>query len=357
MEDVYERSISGSINKEDALKLLDENPFDLFKVADELRKNIVGDEVSFVVNRNIDITDQCMIQCGFCAFYNNLKYHMTIDEILESVGEAIDVGATEITLFSGVNPKMTVEYYCEVISSIKNSYEIDIHGLSPVEVFHAAKFSKMSTIEALETFKSAGLDTLTGASAEILVDSVREKICPKKVSTSQWVDVIKKAHSLNIPTTSTIMYGTVETWEDRVDHLLLLRDIQRETHGFTELVPLPFLDQNNILGLENRALVGMDDLKLHAIARVILARDIPNIQASWIKLGTKLSQIILNCGANDLGGTMMEDKISIAAGAAHGEHLPREGMSEIITNMGRIPKQRNTLYQPTQYSPKIKVLE
>lgn len=345
MEDIYERSIDGDITKEDALKLLDSNPFRLFDVANNLRAEIVGEEVTFVVNRNIDITDHCMIKCGFCSFHDSVGYHMTTDEVLESIQEAMDIGASEICLFGGITPDMTIEYYCDLIKSIKENYKIDIHGLSPVEVFNAAKSSDITIEEALIALKNVGLDTMTGASAEILVDSVRAKICPNKVSTQEWVDVIKEAHKLGIPTTSTIMYGTVENWEDRVDHLLILRDIQRETHGFTELVPMTFLGKNNILGTKINPISGMDDMKMHAIARIILGKDIPNIQASWIKLGTKLAQIALCCGANDLGGTMMEDKISIAAGASYGEHLPREDMNRIITDIGRVPVERDTIYQ------------
>ena len=345
MEDIYERSIQGDITREDAIKLVNSNPFELFDVADQLRKDIVGEEVTFVVNRNIDITDECMIRCGFCSFRDSIGYHMTTEEILSSVKEAVDVNATEICIFGGVTPEMTVEYYCNLLGAIKSNYDIEIHGLSPVEVFHAARLSGVSTIDALSDFKEAGLDTLTGASAEILVDSVRAKICPNKVSTADWVRIIKEAHGVGIPTTSTIMYGTVETWEDRIDHLLILRDIQRETHGFTELVPMTFLNQNNVLSAELSPSSGMDDLKIHAIARIILGKELPNIQASWIKLGTKLAQIALCCGANDLGGTMMEDKISIAAGASYGEHLPREEMRRIIKKIDRVPVERNTVYQ------------
>jgi len=345
MEDIYERSIQGYITREYALKLVNSNPFQLFDVANQLRKDIVGDEVTFIVNRNIDITDDCMIKCGFCSFRKSIGYHMTTEEILASVKEAVDVKATEICIFSGVTPEMTVEYYCDLLSAIKSNFHIQIHGLSPVEVFHAARLSGISTVDALTDFKKAGLDTLTGASAEILVDSVRAKICPNKISTADWVKIIKEAHEIGIPTTSTIMYGTVETWEDRINHLLILRDIQLETNGFTELVPMTFLNQNNVLGAELSPSSGMDDLKIHSIARIIFGKVIPNIQASCIKLGTKLAQIALCCGANDLGGTMMEDKISIAAGSSYGEHLPREDMHRIINEIGRIPVERNTLYQ------------
>lgn len=345
MDDIYKRSMTGEITKEDALNLVNSNPFQMFDVADKLRKEIVGDDVTFVVNRNIDITDRCMINCTFCSFRNNIGYEMTIDEILDSVKEAKDFGAMEICLFGGIMPHMDLDYYCDIISAIKTNYDIELHALSPVEVFHAAKASEITTKEALKSLKKAGLDTMTGASAEILVDSVRAKICPEKVSTSEWVKIITEAHNVGIPTTSTIMYGTVETWEDRIDHMLILRDIQRETKGFTEFVPMTFLNLNNKAGSESSGVSGMEDLKLHALARIIFGRDIPNIQVSWIKIGTRMAQVALCCGANDMGGTMMEDKISIAAGASHGEHLPRQQMINTIKSIGRIPAERTTCYE------------
>lgn len=345
ISDIYDRSLDGDITREDALMLVKYNPFELFDTADQLRQEIVGDRVTFVANRNIDITDRCIIECGFCSFRNHIGYEMTTDEILDSIREAKEVGATEVCLFGGVLPHMTVEYYLDLIKSIKSNYDIKIHGLSPVEVYHAAKSSEVSTKEALSVFKKAGLDTMTGAAAEILVDSVRKQICPNKVSTAQWVEIITEAHLLGIPTTSTIMYGTVETWEDRIEHLLILRDIQRRTGGFTEFVPLTFLNENNLLGNASKGASGMDDLKLHALARIVFGRDLPNIQASWIKMGTKMAQIVLCCGANDLGGTMMEDKISVAAGAAHGEYLSREEMALIIKEIGRVPAERDTIYK------------
>jgi len=344
MDNIYELSLEGNITKEDALKLVYSNPFELFNVADRLRKEIVGDEVTFVANKAIDITDHCMIECEFCSFRDHIGYEMTTEEILESVGDSQTIGVTEICLFGGVMPHMTIDYYCNIIKSIKSEYNICLHALSPVEIFQIAKSSDISIYEALKTLKMAGMDNMTGASAEILVDSVREKICPKKVSTAQWVDIIKEAHSLGIPTTSTIMYGSVETWEDRIDHLMILRDIQRETRGFTELVPLTFLDSNNKLGQESKGISGMDDLRMHAISRVILGTDMPNIQVSWVKLGIKTSQIVLCCGANDLGGTRMEDKISVAAGASYGDYMPREKMFETIEAINRVPVERNTTY-------------
>jgi FO synthase subunit 2 len=346
MENIYQNSLDGHITREDAKKLVKSNHFQLFDTADKLRQEIVGEEVTFVFNRNIDITDHCMIKCSFCSFRDHIGYEMTTEEILESIKEAVDVGASEICLFGGVMPYMDVDFYCDLFSTIKDHFKIHLHSMSPVEVYHAASNSQMSIEDSLSCFKDAGLDTMTGASAEILVDSVREKLCPNKVSTSQWVDIIRKAHELNIPTTSTIMYGSIETWEDRIEHLFILRDIQRMTKGFTELVPMTFLGKNNKMGLKSDGASGLDDLKLHAIARIILGRDIPNIQASWIKIGTRMAQMALCCGANDLGGTMMEDKISIAAGSSHGEFLSPDKMHNIIRAVGRVPVERNTIYEP-----------
>lgn len=345
IQDIYEKSLAGEITPDDALKLVNFNHFQLFEVADRLRQEIVGDEVTFVTNRNTFITDHCMIGCSFCSFRDHIGYEMSMEEILQNIGEAVDVGATEICLFGGVMPYMDVEYYSELFSTIKKHYNICLHTLSPVEIYHAAEASNMTTKETLRSLKDAGLDTLTGASAEILVDSVREEICPNKVSTQEWVDIITEAHQLGIPTTSTIMYGSVETWADRIEHLFIIRDIQRETRGFTELVPMTFLGENNITGQISSGASGLDDLKLHAIARIVLGRDLPNIQASWIKLGTKMAQLALCCGANDLGGTMMEDKISMAAGS-HSEFLTREMMHKTIKAIGRIPVERNTIYEP-----------
>ncbi len=349
MENIYQNSLDGQITREDAMKLVESNHFQLFDTADKLRQEIVGEEVSFVFNRNIDITDHCMIKCSFCSFRDHIGYEMTTEEILESIKEAVDLGATEICLFGGVMPHMDVDFYCDLFSTIKDHFNIHLHSMSPVEVYHAALNSHISVEDSLSMFKDAGLDTMTGASAEILVDSVREKLCPNKVSTSQWVDIIKKAHEFKIPTTSTIMYGSIETWEDRIEHLFILRDIQRVTKGFTELVPMTFLGENNVMGQKSNGSSGLDDLKLHAIARIILGRDLPHIQASWIKIGTRMAQMALCCGANDLGGTMMEDKISIAAGSSHGEYLSRDQMHTIIEAIGRVPLERNTTYEPVYH--------
>jgi FO synthase subunit 2 len=345
LKDVYERSLAGEITKDDAMALVKSNPFEVFETADALRKEIVGDTVTYVVNRLVEITDRCVIGCEFCSFRNNIGFEMTTEEVLKGIGEAKEIGATEVCLISGVLPKLNVKYYSDLFRAIKGKYDIMIHALSPMEIFYAAKSSGVTTAEALKAFKEAGMDTMTGASAEILVDAVRARICPRKVSTADWVRIATEAHELGIRTTSTIMHGTVETWEDRIDHMLLLRDIQRQTGGFTEFIPLTFMHENNRLSDISQGVSGMEDLMVHAIARVIFGRDIPNIQVSWPKMGLKLSQVALCCGANDFGGTMMEDKITVAGGSKHGEYMSPGRIMQTIRAIGRVPRERNTVYE------------
>jgi len=225
------------------------------------------------------------------------------------------------------------------------SKSIHIHAFSPMEVLHAARNSKMHVEDVLKEFKRAGLDSIPGTAAEILVDEVREKICPEKLKTSEWVFVVKTAHRLGIPTTATMMYGHIESWGDRIKHLLLIKKIQRETAGITEFIPLPFMPKNNPLGRLSAGSSGFEDLLLIAIARIILHPEIKNIQASWVKLGKKLVQASLYAGANDVGGTLMEENISKAAGSSSGEFLEVEEILQLIRGAGRIPVQRSTVYE------------
>ncbi len=346
LDEIYNKALDNEITADIANDLINNaNTFQLLDTADNLRKEINGDVVTYVVNKAIDITDHCMIGCKFCSFRNHENYWMTNEEILDSIAQAKSFGATEICLFGGITEEMTVDYYCDLIKQIKDNYDICLHALSPAEVFQTAKNSGITTYETLKQLKEVGMDTLTGASAEILVDSVREKICPKKLKTQEWVNVIKEAHQLGIKSTSTMMYGTVETWEDRINHLFLLKEIQEETGGFTEFVPMTFLGENNELGKISNGATGMDDLKLHAISRIILGKTIPNIQVSWLKLNLRMTQVALNCGANDIGGTMFEDKISSAAGGGFGGYLSVEKIHQFINDMGRIPQERSTIYE------------
>lgn len=329
-------------------ELLDEllsDPYETLRVADELRKKAVGDFVTFVINRNINFTDICINDCKFCSFRNRKKYVLSLEEIKNKVEEAVEFGCTEVCIQGGLIPNADVDFYVSVLQAVRDvSKKIHIHAFSPMEVYHAAKNSKMSIEDTLKIFKKEGLDSMPGTAAEILVDEVREKICPKKIKTEEWVYIIKTAHKLRIPTTATIMYGHLESWEDRVKHILLIKKIQRETGRFTEFIPLPFMWRNNELGEKFKGSSGFEDLLIIAISRILLYPEIKNVQASWVKLGVKLAQAALYAGANDLGGTLMEENISKAAGATSGERLTPEEMREIILRAGRIPKQRDTLY-------------
>lgn len=246
----------------------------------------------------------------------------------------------------GLLPDWDISNYCGILESIKSEFPgIHIHAFSPMEVLHASRNSNMSVKEVLKALKSSGLGSMPGTAAEILSDRVREIICPDKLNTQEWVDVVTSAHKTGIPTTATIMYGHIETLEERIEHLFIIRDIQEKTGGFTEFVPLPFMPYNNRLGMGSGVSRGVEDLKLHALARVVLYPHIRNIQASWVKLGRKLAQSALNCGANDFGGTLMEEKISKSAGATNGEYMSPQEFEGLIREINRVPKQRNTLYK------------
>jgi len=328
----------------DYLSLL-EDPFETFRLADELRRKAVGDVVTFVVNRNINFTDICVNRCRFCSYRNRRRFLLSLEEIKEKVREAIAYGCTEVCVQGGLLPNAGLDFYVSILEAIREvSEDIHIHAFSPMEVHHMAKNSGMEIRDVLKELKRAGLDSMPGTAAEILDDSVRRVICPEKISTSRWVEIVETAHRLGIPTTATMMFGHVESWEHRIKHILLIKDIQRRTGGFTEFIPLPFMTKNNELGRIVRGSSGFEDLLVIAISRILLYPDIKNIQASWVKLGVKLAQVALYVGANDLGGTLMEENISKSAGATSGEFLPKEEMIRIIEAAGRIPKQRDTLY-------------
>lgn len=351
LDDVLERVYQGNCTKEDALILLEGSPFELFELANTLRANAVGDTVSYVTNRNIYITNKCAGNCGFCAYRTEKGYILSVEEILKKVGEARKAGVTEVCIQGGYIPEIDMEFYLEVIESLKASFpELCIHALSPMEVNYAAGISGISVKEALRKLKESGLDSLTGTSAEILSDRVRKVICPGKINTQQWVETIKAAHKTGISTNATIMYGHVETIEERLDHIFTIREIQKETSGFSEFIPMSFLPYNNRIGEKLLASgkfssTGLEDLQLIAISRIILHTYVNNIQATWVKLGKKLAQFSLHCGANDLGGTLMEDQISTASGGNYGEYVSPAEFEWMIKGAGRIPMQRDTLYR------------
>ncbi|WP_094227804.1 5-amino-6-(D-ribitylamino)uracil--L-tyrosine 4-hydroxyphenyl transferase CofH [Methanolobus psychrotolerans] len=350
-DDIIERAYSGDIYKEDAMTLLDANPFELFSLANDLRYDAVGDNVTYVTNRNIYLTNMCVGNCGFCAFKEKEGYILSTEEVLKEVEWANNSGAVEVCVQGGYIPQLTMDYYTELFDAIKSNYPaMNIHALSPMEVFYAAGMEKMPLEEAFSILKECGVGTLTGTSAEILADRVRKIICPTKLTRQQWIDTIEASHNAGLLTNSTIMYGHVETAEERLDHIFTIREIQQRTNGFTELIPMPFMPYNNKIGEEMMQsgkfmTTGIDDLRLHAISRIILHKHIDNIQAAWVKLGKKLAQVALFCGANDLGGTLMEDKITVASGGTNGEYTPAKELEWMIRQTGRTPKMRNALYE------------
>ena len=350
-EELVERAYNGKTSSEDALLLLDAEPFELFRFADNLRYEAVGDLTTYVVNRNINFTNRCIGRCGFCAFKKDEGYILKTEEILAKVEEAHKAGATEVCIQGGLLPNAGLDLYTGILEAVKEEYpSIHIHAFSPMEVYHASRTSDRSVKQVLHELKKSGLGTMPGTAAEILCDHVRKELCPGKLLTAEWVDVVTSAHKTGIRTTATMMYGHIESWQDRIEHMMVVRDVQKETGGITEFVPLPFMPYNNPVGekmiQEGRyATTGIDDLKVYALSRIIFHKHINNIQASWVKLGKKLSQVALYCGANDLGGTLMEESISTAAGANNGSSISTQELEWIIKGASRIPKQRTTLYE------------
>jgi FO synthase subunit 2 len=353
---ILDRALSGrDISSEDAVKLFNTNGAELLvlaMVANELRRMRVGDIVTFVINRNINFTNECIVKCGFCAYSVDVgspnAYIMPIDVVVRKAKEAYLLGATEVCIQGAINPKINGEYYIEMCKAIRREIpEIHIHAFSPMEIAYGAKTLNLSIKEYLKALKEAGLNSIPGTAAEILSSKVRKIICPRKISVEEWINIVKTAHRLNIPTTSTMMYGHVETVEDKVNHLSIIREIQKETGGFTEFIPLGFVHYNTEIyrsGLAKPGPTGIEDLKVHAISRIYLNNYIKNIQVSWVKLGPKYAQFLLNAGANDIGGTLMEENISRAAGATSGQYIAPSEMVRMIREAGRIPAQRDTLY-------------
>ncbi|MBM3896237.1 MAG: 7,8-didemethyl-8-hydroxy-5-deazariboflavin synthase subunit CofH [Thaumarchaeota archaeon] len=324
-------------------------------VADELRRRRAGNIVTYVVNRNINFTNVCIKQCGFCAFSRDFReeegYFLPTEEIVRRAKEAHSCGATEVCIQAGLPPDMDGKLYEKICSEIKKEVpDIHIHGFSPEEVLYGATRSEISVKEYLLRLKEAGVGTLPGTAAEILDQNLRNKISPGRISAKDWIEVIKTAHRLGIKSTSTIMFGHLETPEDRTKHIALLREIQKETGGFTEFVPLDFIANEAPMykyklhdGIRNGA-SAKDVLLMHAIARIMLNNYINNIQMSWVKEGPKFSQILLRWGANDYGGTLINESISTSAGAQHGQLLRPKEIRRLVREVGRIPAERNTSY-------------
>ncbi len=325
--------------------------------ADQVRRDLVGDDVSFVVNRNINYTNVCTFKCRFCAFSKgplslNLRgdpYLLTLDEISVRVREAELKGATEVCLQGGIHPKFDGDYYIDVVAAVRaGSPSIHIHAFSALEVFEGARRSEQDLATYLTRLREAGLKTLPGTAAEILDDRVRAILCPDKINSDQWLEVHRTAHQVGLRSNITIMFGAVEGVESWVTHLLRTRDLQKETGGFTEFVPLPFVHMATPIFLKGKSRRGptfREAVLMHSVARLHYATLINNIQVSWVKMGVEGSRRILQAGANDLGGTLMDENISRAAGATHGQEMDVENLRALVEPLGRRLHQRSTLYQ------------
>ena len=326
--------------------------------ADELRRAVSGETVRYVVNRNINYTNICYFRCQFCAFskgktqesLRGKPYDLALEEVVRRAIEAWQRGATEVCLQGGIHPDYTGETYLGICRALKAAIpDIHIHAFSPLEVTQGAATLGISVRSFLAALQAAGLGTLPGTAAEILDDEVRATICPDKINTAQWLDVARAAHGLGLRTTATIMYGHVERPPLWARHLLALRDLQTETGGFTEFVPLPFVHMEApmyLRGASRRGPTFREAVLMHAVARLALHPWITNIQTSWVKMGPQGAAACLNAGANDLGGTLMNESISRSAGTEHGQEFPPEAMQRLIRSLGRVPEQRSTLYAP-----------
>ncbi len=356
---VLDNALSGAdISAEDAVTLFQASGAEynaVVAVADELRRRTAGDIVTYVVNRNINFTNVCIKRCGFCAFSRDFReeegYFLPVEEIVRRAKEAWDYGATEVCIQAGLPPQMEGDMYIKLCRSIKDELpDIHVHGFSPEEILYGSVRSKSTIREYLERLKAAGVGSLPGTSAEILDQELRDQISPGRITVDQWTEVITTAHELGIPTTSTVMFGHLETPVQLAKHMELLRRIQQETGGITEFVPLSFVHTEAPMFMKGLVPdvrpgpTGMDVVKMHAIARIMLNNWIPNIQASWVKEGSRMSQLLLTAGVNDLGGTLINESISTAAGAQHGQLMRPAEFRQMIRQAGRIPAERYTTY-------------
>jgi FO synthase subunit 2 len=360
ISDILNQSLdSKNISIKQAVELFDSKGTEMIMtamVADMIRKKNVGDKVTYVINRNINFTNVCIKRCGFCAysrdFRNEETYFLPIQEIVRRAQEAWKLGATEICIQAGLPPKMDGFLYVDICKAIKKELpNIHIHAFSPEEILYGSCRSGLSVKEYLSMLRESGLGSLPGTAAEILDQDVRDLISPGRISVADWINVITSAHKLKIPTTSTIMYGHVETSENRANHLELIRSIQKQTNGFTEFVPLSFIHKeapmynNDLVKGISAGPTGHDVIKMHAISRIMLNNFIKNIQVSWVKEGAKMSQLLLQAGVNDFGGTLINESISTSAGSEFGQIMKPKEIRSLIMSAGRVPAQRNSVYE------------
>jgi 7,8-didemethyl-8-hydroxy-5-deazariboflavin synthase CofH subunit len=357
---ILDRALAGvDINVDEATRLFDADGSELLALtaaADYLRVKTVGDTVTYVVNRNINFTNVCVKACGFCAFSRGHLaeegYFLPTEEIIRRAQEAFELGATEVCVQAGLAPGIDGWHYVKLCHALKEALpSLHIHGFSPEEVLYGATLCNVSVHDYLSALKEAGVGSLPGTSAEVLVDEIRQRISPGRITTNQWIELITTAHEVGIPTTSTIMYGHIESSHHRAVHLALLRDIQKQTGGITEFVPLSFIYEEAPMFHRKRmpelrhGASGAEVMKMYAVSRLMLNSWIPNLQVSWVKEGPKLSQIALLAGANDFGGTLINESISTAAGAGYGQLMKPSKFRSLVREMGRIPAERSTTYQ------------
>jgi len=348
---ILDKALAGQrLNVEDGVKLLQSNELvALGQAADIVRRRLHPENtVTFVIDRNINYTNVCQTRCRFCAFYRSETdpdaYVLSNDEIYDKIGETIACGGTQILMQGGLHPGLGLEYYIGLLKFIKERFDIHIHSFSPPEIMHISRQAGLTVEEVLRRLQAAGLDSIPGGGAEILDDRVRKYISPHKIGWAEWMRVMTTAHRLGMKTTATMMFGSVETMEERVMHLIRVRDAQDETGGFRAFIPWSFQPANTDLGGETAT--GFDYLKTLALSRLILD-NVPNIQASWVTQGAKMAQVSLSFGANDFGGTMLEENVVRAAGVNH--RVPMEEITGCIKDTGMRPAQRNTAYEILRY--------
>jgi FO synthase subunit 2 len=361
VREVLERALQGGrVEVEDGVLLCGASGTDLHAlvlVADALRREQVGQAVSYVVNRNVNFTNLCVKACKFCAFSRTGRseegYYLDTEEIVRRVLQAQALGATEVCIQAGLPPRAERRVYLDLLAAVKRAAPaIHVHAFSPEEVKYGAELLEMPVRAYLEELKALGLGSIPGTSAEILDDAVRKRLAGGRITTGEWIEVIKTAHEVGIPTTATIMYGHIESDHERIQHVALLRSLQEETGGFTEFVPLSFVHAEAPLTLKQmlpdvrRGPTGNEVTRFIAISRLMLGASFRNIQTSWVKEGLSRAQTLLDAGANDLGGTLMNESISTSAGAMHGQLAAPKTLHRLIRDAGRIPVERNTRYQP-----------
>jgi len=349
---ILEKALNGErISPEEAVRLFETTDMLLLgNIASRIsRKKLKERVVTYIVDRNINYTNICITDCAFCAFYrkedDEEAYVHPFETIAGKIEETIALGGRQILLQGGHNINLKIDYFEDLFRRIKERFDIHLHALSPPEIVHTAKISKLAIVDTLNRLNDAGLDSIPGGGAEILVDRVRQKISPHKCSTREWLDVMDCAHGMNIPTTATMMFGHVETVEDRVEHLRRIRDQQDKTMGFTAFIPWPFQPGRTELSLDHdisSQVTGLDYLKTLAISRIFLD-NFDNLQSSWVTQGPKVGQMALYYGANDMGSTMLEENVVRAAGTVH--CLNEEDIRRIITDSGFKPQRRNMRYE------------